>query len=183
VTIQGNAGVAVEIRPIDGTAEVALARMLFARYADGLDVDLTYQGFEAECAGLPQPYVGPRGSLFLAWANTRPGRTADARVCGCVAVRPLTTDIAEMKRLFVDETTRGLGVGRLLAEAAIGFAASAGYDAIRLDTLPSMVGAQTLYRSLGFYDVAPYYDSPVTGTRFLERKLSDYRRAPENARD
>ena len=174
----------VEVRAARGADDVELVRELFARYAAGLDVDLSYQGFDRECAGLPQPYVAPLGSLLLAWLVGNPESTADAtdkRVCGCVAVRPLGKRIAELKRLFVDDSARGLGVGRLLSEAALRFAAEAGFEAIRLDTLPGMSSAQGLYARLGFYEIAPYYDTPIAGTRFLERRLADYRSRGGNA--
>ena len=46
-----------------------------------------------------------------------------------------------------------------------------GYCEIRLDTLPSMTGAQSLYLRLGFEVIAPYYDTPVVGTLFMGRRL------------
>jgi len=46
-----------------------------------------------------------------------------------------------------------------------------GYREMKLDTLPSMVGAQSLYRKLGFEVSEPHYDTPVAGTLFMRRTL------------
>jgi len=50
-----------------------------------------------------------------------------------------------------------------------------GYATLKLDTLPSMNEAQRMYTALGFLDVAPYNDNPVSGTRFMSLDLA---RAP-----
>lgn len=69
------------------------------------------------------------------------------------------------------ESARGFGLGKQLAERNIAEACSIGYDAMRLDTLPSMERAIALYRELGFVEIAPYRHNPVPGTRFMELKL------------
>ncbi len=88
-----------------------------------------------------------------------------------MALKALVPGICEMKRLYVQPQIRGRSLGKIFAEAAILEARAIGYRAMRLDSLPSMGQAQGLYRTLGFGEIAPYYDSPVTGTVFMEVKL------------
>jgi len=150
------------IRLEDAHAGSPLAdvRVLFREYADSLGVDLGYQGFDEELQGLPGDYLPPTGMLLLARRDDDP--------VGCVAVRRFADGVAEMKRLFVRPSGRGLGIGRQLAEAAVRFAREAGYAAMRLDTLPQMQAAQVLYRRLGFREIDPYRHSAVPGTTFME---------------
>lgn len=76
-------------------------------------------------------------------------------------------------RLYVRPAAQDKGIGRRLAEAAIGFGRTAGYSAMRLDTLPTMTAAQSIYRGLGFRSIPPYRHNPVPGTSFLELELRD----------
>jgi hypothetical protein len=46
-----------------------------------------------------------------------------------------------------------------------------GYREILLDMLPSMTGAQSLYRSLGFFPIEPCYETPISGTIFMALTL------------
>ncbi|MGE0802866.1 MAG: GNAT family N-acetyltransferase [Lautropia sp.] len=155
---------AVVLRVAHGATDLAEFAALAREYAASLGVDLGFQDFEAELAGLPGGYAAPAGTIVLAEAG--------GRVVGCVAVRPFEPPgIAEMKRLYVRPAGRGLGLGLRLSRAALAFARAAGYARIRLDTLPTMAAAQALYASLGFREIAPYRFSPIAGTRYLEREL------------
>ncbi len=157
---------AFSIRPASASESETVAT-LFRDYAAALGVDLSFQGFEAELAALPGAYAPPAGALLLALG---PGDTP----VGCVAVRPLRVPgTCEMKRLYTNPAARGSGVGRALAIAAITAARHAGYHTMRLDTLPTMVAARALYRDLGFETTPAYYDTPVPGTIFLRRSLTD----------
>jgi ribosomal protein S18 acetylase RimI-like enzyme len=138
-------------------------RSLFQEYAASLEVDLCFQGFEQELSALPGEYARPDGRLLMARWNSE--------VAGCVALRKMDPMVCEMKRLYVRPAYRAHGVGRTLALRIIAEAKAAGYRTMRLDSLPSMVGAQTLYRRLGFRDIPPYRRNPVAGTVFLELPL------------
>ena len=153
------------IRPAAGLDDVAAARTLFQEYQRALGVDLCFQGFAEELAGLPGEYAPPRGRLLLAESRE------DRALLGCVALRPLDARTAEMKRLFLRPAARGQGVGRRLVEAVMAEAETIGYACLRLDTLPSMRTAIALYRELGFREIEPYCRNPVAGALFLERAL------------
>ena len=155
----------VVITRAESEADVAVVASLFRAYAASLDVDLAYQDFEAELAGLPGHYAAPRGLLLLA-------RDFDGTPLGCVACRPLGEGICEMKRLFVAPAGRGRGLGRLLVRRLFAEAQALGYFEMRLDTLASMRAAQALYRAEGFEPTTPYYDTPVAGTVFMRRPLA-----------
>ena len=142
---------------------VELARELFREYADGLEVDLRFQGFDQELAGLPGDYAPPSGRLLVA--------LDDELGAGCVALRARGDGTCEMKRLYVRDAYRGAGLGRRLAEAMVVEARVNGYERMLLDTLPSMHAALALYLTLGFREIEPYYESPVAGTRYLELPL------------
>ena len=142
-------------------------RTIFREYAAGLGVDLCFQNFEEELAGLPGDYAAPRGALLVA--------RVDGQLAGCCALRALDgsdyPNACEMKRLYVRDAFRGLGLGRQLAEAALDAARRAGYDCVLLDTLDDMEAARALYEDLGFAAIPPYYHNPIAGAHYLKATL------------
>ena len=69
---------------------------------------------------------------------------------GGIAALSGAKDVAELKKLFLLPESRGLGIGRALAEDCLAFAQAHGYRRCYLDTLCSMKSAIALYEELGF---------------------------------
>ena len=148
---------------VDSGEDLVHIKELFIEYAKSLGVDLSFQGFEEELKSLPGKYSEPEGSIVLALVGEKPA--------GCTALRRITEQICEMKRLYVRDEFRGVGLGRELADRIIERAKELDYKYIRLDTLPTMERAQDMYRDMGFYEIEPYIFNPVEGTKYLEKKL------------
>ena len=160
-------GPQIELLVADTPAQIEAVRALFREYADSLDVDLCFQNFEAELAGLPGEYASPAGALLLA--------LLDGAAAGCVAMRPLPesdhTNACEMKRLYVRRAFRRFGLGRLLTQQLMDLAVQAGHSCMLLDTLDDMEAARGLYTSLGFVEIPPYYFNPIPGAHYLRVEL------------
>jgi putative acetyltransferase len=159
----------VNISQAHTPAQIEQARELFLEYAQSLGFSLCFQNFDKELASLPGDYVPPDGRLLLI--------ECDGELAGCGALHRLTDSTGdatacEMKRLYVRPKFRGLGLGRTLAERIIAEAGSIGFQRIRLDTIVgTMDDAIALYRRLGFREIAPYRENPISGALYMEREL------------
>jgi ribosomal protein S18 acetylase RimI-like enzyme len=144
--------------------QIAQARELFLEYGNSLGFSLCFQSFDKELAGLPGDYAPPEGRLLLA--------EYERQLAGCGALHRLEPEICEMKRLYLRSAFRGKGLGRALTETLIGEARSIGYRRMRLDTVePMMKDAVSLYRRLGFKEIAPYRPNPIEGAMYMELEL------------
>jgi GNAT superfamily N-acetyltransferase len=164
------------IRAVDGEDEVEVARGLMRAYGEYLGANpagaasICLQNYDRELAGLPGQYQAPDGVLLVAWV--------DGVAAGCCAVRVLRKGRVpergcELKRLWVVPAFRGLGLGRRLMNAAMDWAAKAGYEAMYLDTVPAaMPEANAMYAGMGFERVGRYNDNLVEDVIFFRRDLT-----------
>jgi putative acetyltransferase len=165
-------GIAAFLVEASTPAQYGAARSLFEEYAAqigaAMGVDLGFQGFAAELDQLPAMYGPPSGCLLLACQ----GEDREAEWVGCCALRRFSSQVCEMKRLYIRPALRGAKLGRRLTERVVAKARLLGYRRMVLDTLDDMETAKTLYRSLGFRETAPYYFNPMAGVTFMELDLS-----------
>lgn len=153
------------VQPVTTPEELDAVKTLFRAYVDWLGIDLSYQGFEEELAGMPGKYAPPAGALFVA-------KAPDGTIVGCVGLRAFDEDgRCEMKRLYVLPEGRGKRAGAALVGRVIEAAVDAGYSEMLLDTLPTMTGAIRLYRAAGFEEVPAYYETPIRETVFFRKTL------------
>lgn len=141
-------------------AEYSYAARLFEEYAQWLNIDLSFQHFEKELQELKLMYKPPTGGIILCKLNNE--------YIGCVALRKMNSDTAELKRMFVQPAFQGTGIGKKLLEKAIELARSANYSCIRLDTLSHMQSAVKLYKKFGFYEIPAYYNNPNPTAVYFE---------------
>jgi ribosomal protein S18 acetylase RimI-like enzyme len=109
-------------------------------------------------------YSAPTGALFIATYNATP--------VGCIALQPLQeVGTCEMKRLYVDPEYRNLKIGEALVNTLLLEAKSLDYTLMKLDTLERLEAAIKLYQKFGFETVNAYYENPLPGVVYMQKKL------------
>jgi GNAT superfamily N-acetyltransferase len=139
---------------------------LETRHGFRLPVEATV---DQDLAGIAK-FEPPEGHLLLAFDG-------DPAI-GIACLRRIGSATAEIKRMYVQPSHRGRGVGRALLDRLIELATSDGYQRIRLDSPDFMTTAHALYRSGGFNDIEPYPESEIPDAykahwAFMERRLGN----------
>jgi DNA-binding MarR family transcriptional regulator/GNAT superfamily N-acetyltransferase len=104
----------------------------------------------------------PRGTFIVAMSDTLP--------IGCVGLKGTDHGYAEIKRLWVAPSARGLGLGRRLMDAAENAARELGIEVLRLDTNSALPEAGQLYRTTGWTEIPRFNDDPYPDL-FFEKRL------------
>ena len=107
----------------------------------------------------------PPAGLFLV-------ATLRAEPIGCGALKFHENAPTEIKRMWVAESARGLGIGRRLLSELEDRAAKHGARAVRLETNKTLVEAISLYRSAGYIEVAPFNEEPYAH-HWFEKQISE----------
>jgi GNAT superfamily N-acetyltransferase len=124
-------------------------QMLNAEY--DIDFDIK-QILDSDMQDLGKFYP-PHGRLLLA--------EQDGSLTGLACMHKIKPDIGEIKRMYVREEFRRLGIGRALLDKLIAEAMIIGYAKLRLDSTRFMHAAHALYRAMGFYEISPYGESEI----------------------
>jgi DNA-binding MarR family transcriptional regulator/GNAT superfamily N-acetyltransferase len=120
-------------------------------------------GFEVSLSRDPDAtdMMAPRGVFFVAMSDGLP--------LGCVGLKGTGGELAEIKRLWVAPSARGLGVGRRLMDSAENAARSLSVKVLRLDTNSALPEAGRLYRSTGWTEIERFNDDPYPDLFFEKR--------------
>lgn len=143
--------------------DYAAAGILFKAYAASIQINLDFQHFEEELEGLKQMYGEPYGGIILA--------KDQEEIMGCVAIRKISDEAGELKRMYIKPGYQNRGIGKVLLENALQLAKKCGYAVVKLDTLNHMLPAIRLYQQAGFYETPPYYHNPIATAVYFEKVL------------
>lgn len=134
----------------------AYAREIALRFDDGFDPALSNPVHDEEL--LP-----PAGVFLLATLNSEP--------VGCGAVKLHPDAPAEIKRVWVADSVRGLGIGRRMLSELERYAAERGWTAVRLDTNRNLTAAIAMYRAAGYHEIDPY-NTELYAHHWFEKHLA-----------
>jgi DNA-binding MarR family transcriptional regulator/GNAT superfamily N-acetyltransferase len=144
---------------------------------DHPDAQACIQAYFAELAARPGSRFDPRTSLPTDRRELMPPRGAflvaylHGEPVGCGGVkRPPGETAADIKRMWVADDGRGLGIGRRLLEELEERARAGGATHARLETNRVLTEALGMYRSAGYEEVPPFNDEPF-GDHWFEKRL------------
>jgi DNA-binding MarR family transcriptional regulator len=122
-------------------------------------------GFDPGLSRLPdaESLRPPEGLLVVAFLHDAP--------VGCGALKFDATKPTEIKRMWVDASARGLGIGRRLLNELEGRAAALGSRSVRLETNKALTEAINLYRVSGYVEVEAFNDERY-GDHWFEKQLA-----------
>jgi DNA-binding MarR family transcriptional regulator/GNAT superfamily N-acetyltransferase len=153
----------LEVERVDPASPAA--RWCVGQYFDELDRRFD-SGFDpaASLAAEDSDLIPPRGAFLVACVDGEP--------VACGAVKALSPGVASLKRMWVADAVRGLGIGRRMLEALEAQARELGLTTLRLETNRTLQEAIRLYRSAGFREVAAFNDDPYAHHWFEKRLCS-----------
>lgn len=152
---------AVEIGPVEPTGPDAL--WCLDRYFEELDrrFDGGFDVRRSVAADLSE-FRPPRGAFFVA--------KVDGDRVGCGGLTRVGETVAYLKRMWVDGSMRGLGLGRRLLDTLERHAEDIGCRIVQLETNRALREAVRFYRRAGYREVEPFNEEPYAH-HWFEKEL------------
>ena len=146
------------LEPADADVSLELQRAFFA------DIASRYPGWDPgrSQSAAPSELAPPRGAWVVASVDRRP--------VGCGGLKALGSDTAEIRRVFIDPSARGHGIGRMLLQELELHARRLGYWRVRLTTGDRQPEALELFRSAGYLEIPAFNDNTFT-RHWMEKTL------------
>src|SRR5579871_4244048 len=144
VPVVGGAEVVFAVEPADSPTSLELQQRFFAEIAS------RYPGWEPgrSASAEPSDLAPPTGTWIVAYLAGRP--------VGCGGLKGVDRETAEIRRIFLDASARGRGIGGALLTELEAQAERLGYRRVRLTTGDRQPEALRLFRSAGYVEVAPF---------------------------
>ena len=135
---------------------------------------LEFDTLDSDILAIEEIYNKSDGGCFwVAESIDDDNNPKQQKIVGTTAVRNLKQfeSTCELKRMYVLNEFRRLGLGQKLLDIAIDFARSVGYSRMVLDSSKTLCAARALYLKKGFVDI-PKYNDNYRADVFMQRKLS-----------
>ncbi len=153
----------IELRQVD--PESPDAQRCLRAYVAELNRRAPQRGFDPSKGATADPHEvrPPRGAFVLAYLR--------GEAIGCGAVKHQPGKVTDIKRMWIAESARGLGLGRRLLEHLERLASEHGSSEAHLETSDVLPEAIALYRSSGYVEVPPFNDEPFADRWFTKPLL------------
>jgi DNA-binding MarR family transcriptional regulator/GNAT superfamily N-acetyltransferase len=150
----------VELRQVD--PESTDAQRCLRAYVAELNRRSPDRGFDPRQGATAEPHEvrPPNGAFVVVYLR--------GEAVGCGAVKHHPGGVTDIKRMWLAESARGLGLGRRLLEHLEGLARDHGASEAHIETSDVLPEAIALYRSAGYVEVAPFNDEPFADRWFTK---------------
>jgi len=150
----------VKLRQVD--PETPDAQRCLRAYVAELNRRAPERGFDPSKGATAEPHEvrPPNGAFVVAYQR--------GEAIGCGAVKHHPGNVTDIKRMWIVESARGVGLGRRLLEHLEGLAREHGSSEARLETSDVLPEAIALYRSAGYVEVPPFNDEPFADRWFTK---------------
>lgn len=161
----GPIGFTLAVEAADSEASLGLQQAFFA------DIRSRYPAWEPTASQSVEPseLAPPHGVWLVAYRADLP--------VGCGGLQRLDDETAEVRRIFLEESVRGFGVGRALLTRLEAHAERLGYRRLRLTTGDEQPEALGLFRSAGYTEIPPFTGGVFT-RHWMQKLLTGTCRTP-----
>jgi DNA-binding MarR family transcriptional regulator/GNAT superfamily N-acetyltransferase len=150
----------IELRQVD--PESPDAQRCLRAYVAELNRRAPERGFDPRRGATAEPHEvrPPNGDFVVAYLR--------GEAVGCGAVKHHPGEVTDIKRMWIAESARGLGLGRRLLEHLERLAREHGSRDAHIETSDVLPEAIALYRSAGYAEVPPFNDEPFADRWFTK---------------
>ena len=123
----------------DGDAVLNLVAEVLSEF--GLFIEPT--GIDSDLPDIEQSYLSPGGNFEVI-------EDADGKIVGSVGLFAISSDVCELRKMYLTPALRGAGLGKYLLERTVEEAKRRGFRTMILETSTKLEAANHLYQKFGF---------------------------------